>query len=436
MSEASRARTARTARESSRRDISVTARATATEWYASSLAGLNADTAYHENGARHRLTRVAAVREHVVVPFVDLGPTHAPIKAALVAEFSALLDSGTFTNGPAVARFEEAFAACCGRTFGVGVSSGLDALRLALLAGGIEAGDEVILPAHTFVATAEAATQAGGKPVLVDSADVDYCIDPAAVEDAVTARTRFVLPVHLYGQLADMAQLCAVADRHGLDIVEDACQAHGAARDGRQAGGSGRAGAFSFFPAKNLGALGDAGACVTDDPELAEGVRALREHGQRSKGAHSLVGYTARLDTIQAGVLLHKLPLLDQWNDQRRSAARFYSSALSGVGDLRLPPVPAGSDPVWHVFVVRTAQPDALAKFLRERGIASGRHYPTPVHLTAAYAHLGYRRGAFPVAEALADEGLSLPIFPGISARQLEAVVTGVSDYFGARTGL
>jgi dTDP-3-amino-3,4,6-trideoxy-alpha-D-glucose transaminase len=375
---------------------------------------------------------VATVREDLVVPFVDLGQAHAPLKVALLAEVSALLDSGAFTNGPAIDSFEKAFASRCRRRFSVGVSSGLDALRLSLLAGGLEPGDEVILPAHTFVATIEAATQAGGQPVLVDISETDYCVDVAGVEAAVTANTRFLVPVHLYGQLADMTSLDAVARRHDLDILEDACQALGAARDGRWAGGSGRAAAFSFFPAKNLGALGDAGACVTDDLELAEGVRALREHGQRSKGDHSLVGYTARLDTIQAAALLHKLPLLDRWNEQRRCAARFYSAALNGVGDLRLPPVARGSEPVWHLYVVRTAHPEMLAAFLRERGIATGRHYPAPVHLTGAFEHLDYRRGAFPVAEALAEEALSLPIFPGITEQQLGAVATAVSDYFAA----
>ena len=374
-------------------------------------------------------TRAPAARR-LAVPFFDLGPAHEAIRDDLVADFAGLLDSGAFANGPAVAELEEAFASYCGRRLCVGVASGLDALRLALIAGGLEPGDEVIAPAQTFVATIEAIAQAGGTPVLVDVSEADYCIDPAAAEAAVTEATRFLIPVDLYGQAADLSRLEALAERHGLALVEDACQAHGAARDGRRAGGAGLAAAFSFYPAKNLGALGDAGALVTDDARLAERVRSLREHGQRRKYEHEEPGWTSRLDTIHALALLRKLPLLDGWNEQRRRATRFYSEALAGVGDLRLPPVAPGSEPVWHLYVVRTERPDELGAFLRERGVASGRHYPEPIHLTRAYRELGHREGAFPVAEALARECLSLPIFPGIAEAQLEAVADAVREYF------
>ena len=231
------------------------------------------------------------------------------------------------------------------------------------------------------------------------------------------------MPVHLYGQLADMRALRRVADGAGIAIVEDACQAHGATRVGERAGASGVAAAFSFYPGKNLGAAGDAGALVTRDAEVATRVRALREHGQTAKYVHAYEGWTSRLDTIQAIVLSHKLPELETWNDQRRDAAAFYTDALSEVGDLRLPPVAAGSSPVWHLYVVRTSDPDGLATWLRDRGIGAGRHYPEPVHLTDAYARLGHRAGDFPVAEALARECLSLPIFPGMTEQQLAAVV-------------
>src|SRR6266508_5353883 len=237
------------------------------------------------------------------VPFLDLGPLHQELKEGVLAAIGELIDSGEFTNGGQVAEFETAFARFCGVRHCVGVSSGLDALRLGLLAAGTEAGDEVLVPAHTFVATLEAVTQAGGVPVLVDVGETDYAIDVAAAEAAVGPRTRFLLPVHLYGQLADMGGLTELAERAGLRIVEDACQAHGARRDGRAAGASGLAGAFSFYPAKNLGAMGDAGALVTSDEDLAGVARALREHGQRSKYEHEREGYTARLDTIQAIVL-------------------------------------------------------------------------------------------------------------------------------------
>jgi len=240
-----------------------------------------------------------------------------------------------------------------------------------------------------------------------------------------------VLPVHLYGQLADMRRLQEVAAAYGLTIVEDACQAHGAERDGLRAGTAGRAAAFSFYPGKNLGAMGDAGALVTDDDHLAGGVRALREHGQRAKHEHDLEGWTARLDTIQAIVLARKLPRLSEWNTDRRRIAAVYGDGLRGVGDLALPPVPEGSDPVWHLYVVRSADPEALGRFLRTRGIASGRHYPQPPHLSPAWAWLGLGRGAFPVTEALAAELLSLPIYPGMAPAQVQAVVHHVREYFG-----
>jgi dTDP-4-amino-4,6-dideoxygalactose transaminase len=364
------------------------------------------------------------------VPFLDLGPSHAPLKEAVLEEIGELLDSGAFTNGPAVARFEEAFAAYCGVDHCVGVASGLDAIRLGLLATGLEPGDEVIVPAATFVATLEAVTQAGGVPVVADVSDDDYCLDPAAASAATGDRTCALMPVHLYGQMADMHALRALADRRGLTVFEDACQAHGAERQDLRAGAAGGAAAFSFYPGKNLGAAGDAGALVSNDGNIVSRVRALREHGQTAKYVHALEGWTARLDTIQALVLSHKLPLLEGWNEERRAAAAFYEDGLDGIGDLRLPAVAAGSEPVWHLYVVRTADPTALAVFLRERGTGTGRHYPDPVHLTEAYAHLGYRRGDFPVAEALSRECLSLPIFPGIAEAQLAAVVDGVRSYF------
>jgi dTDP-3-amino-3,4,6-trideoxy-alpha-D-glucose transaminase len=378
------------------------------------------------------MTEQRLLRGGTRVPFLDLEHVHEGLKARILADVSDLIDAGAFTNGPQVAELEHAFAAYCGTRECVGLASGLDALRLGLLAAGLEPGDEVIVPALTFVATFEAVAQAGGRPVVVDVSERDYNLDVEAVEAAITPRTRFVLPVHLYGQMADVPGLERVARRHGLEVVEDACQAHGAERDGVRAGARGLAAGFSFYPAKNLGAIGDAGALVTDDEALAERVRALREHGQRRKYEHDLEGYTARLDTIQALVLLHKLPLLGGWNEERRAIAHFYGEALAGVGDLTLPPVPEGSRPVWHLYVVRTAEPERLAAFLAERGVATGRHYPQPPHLSPAYAHLGYQSGDFPVAEALADELLSLPIFPGMSEDQVQTVVNAVSDYFAS----
>lgn len=367
------------------------------------------------------------------VPFVDLGAQHATIGTKLLDEVAELVESGQFVNGPQVAEFETEFAVWCDAMYCVGTASGLDALRLGLIAAGLETGDEVVLPAMTFVATAEAVTQAGGRPVLADISEGDWNLDPDAAAAAASARTRFLLPVHLYGQMADMRALTSLGGKRELLLVEDACQAHGAERDGMRAGTAGVTGAFSFYPAKNLGAMGDAGALVTSNADLADDVRALREHGQRDKYRHDAEGWTARLDTVQAIVLLLKLPLLAGWNEERRRAAAFYDAALQGVGDLVLPPVPAGSSPVWHLYVVRTRDPEALATFLAERGIASGRHYPVPVHLTRAYAHLGCRMGEFPVAEALARECLSLPIFPGIAEAQTALVAEAVREYFASR---
>jgi dTDP-4-amino-4,6-dideoxygalactose transaminase len=359
------------------------------------------------------------------VPFLDLRQLHAPLKVAILAEVDALIDASAFVNGARVVAFEEAFAADCGTRFCVGVSSGLDALRLGLLALGIGRGDEVVVPAMTFAATLEAVTQVGARPVLADVREDDVCLDAARVAAARTAATRAVLPVHLYGQMADL---------RGLDpelvLLEDACQAHGAVRDGVRAGTAGRAAAFSFYPGKNLGAIGDAGALVTDDAGLAATARALREHGQTRKYEHRYDGYTARLDALQAAVLSLKLPHLDGWNASRRDAAALYAELLDGVGDLRLPATPPGSTHVWHLYTIRTADPEALGAFLAERGIGTGRHYPVPMHLLESFAWLGHGPGDFPVAEAVAAETLSLPIFPGIAPEQVAAVADAVAAYF------
>jgi dTDP-3-amino-3,4,6-trideoxy-alpha-D-glucose transaminase len=362
------------------------------------------------------------------VPFADLSPTCDGLKAAILAGIAELIDSGSFTNGPHVPEFENAFAAYCRTEYCVGVASGLDALRLALIAAGLESGDEVIVPALTFVATFEAVTQAGGVPVPVDISEADYCINPAAAEAAIGPRTRFLLPVHLYGQMADMRALERVARRQGLHILEDACQAHGAERAGFRAGAGGFAGAFSFYPSKNLGAMGDAGAITTDDAVIAREIRVLREHGQQSKYEHRREGWTSRLDTIQALVLLHKLRMLDEWNAQRRAAAAFYLDGLTDAGDITPPPIPAESDPVWHLFVIRTSSPTELAEHLLERGIQTGRHYQVPAAISEAYA--GYGFGGFEVAERVARECLSLPLFPGMTEAQLELAVEAVIDFF------
>ena len=366
------------------------------------------------------------------VPLVDLGPSNRAVKQRVLERIAETIDLGDFTNGRAVVEFERALAEHSERRHCVGVSSGLDALRLSLVASGLAPGARVIVPAMTFAATFEAVIQAGGTPVVVDVDDGDYNLDVSKAERAAADGATHMLPVHLYGQMADMRGLSSIAERHNLQIIEDACQAHGARRDGLGAGSSGRAAAFSFYPAKPLGAMGDAGALVTDDEALAGHARALRVHGETRKYFHGYVGYTARLDTIQAIVLLEKLPLLEKWNGQRRAAARFYADALAGLdgAGLRLPIEQAGSDSAWHLYVVRTSNPQQLATFLASRGIQTGRHYPEPPHLMPAYQNLGFGPGDFPVAETLAREGLSLPLYSGISDAQLAWVCEAIEEYF------
>lgn len=364
------------------------------------------------------------------IRFVDLDPTTRPVRDAILRDLATLMDEGQFVNGRPVADFEQLFARSCGLSHCIGLASGLDAIRLALSALGVGPGDEVIVPAMTFVATFEAVAQVGATPVPVDVGDDDFCLAPDAAAAAVTDRTKAVVPVHLYGQMTDMGALGELARRHGLRIVEDAAQAHGATRDGLHAGAGGDAGAFSFYPSKNLGAMGDAGALVTDDGEIDARVRALREHGQTGKYRSDYVGWTSRLDAFQAVVLLHKLPLLEGWNEQRRRAADAYGEALQGTGDVRTPETVAGAVHVWHLYTIRTADPDSLGEHLKAQGIATGRHYPEAPHLSGAFSELGYGPGSFPVAEAIADETLSLPLFPGITEGQIAHVVSAIETFF------
>lgn len=368
--------------------------------------------------------------EAVRVPFADLAPSNQAVKTAILRRVEELIDRNEFGPGPTVSAFEQRFAGYCGAAGCVGVSSGLDALRLALAAAGLRPGDEALVPGLTFIATFEAVSQLGAVPVPVDVTLEDCTLDVEAAEAAVTEATRFVVPVHLYGQLADLDAVDALARRHGLKVVEDAAQAHGARRGGRRAGDRSEAAIYSFYAAKNLGAMGDAGAVISQDLELLERVRVLREHGQREKYVHERLGWTARLDAFQAAVLTEKLELLDRWTEERRAIAGRYLDELAGVGDLVLPGVPAGSEPVWHLFVVTTADPDAMVDGLGERGVQARRHYPHPLHLSPAYRHLGYDCGSLPVTEHLAESSLSLPLFPGMTEAQVGAVCAAVRDYF------
>ncbi|SDR72281.1 DegT/DnrJ/EryC1/StrS family aminotransferase [Agrococcus carbonis] len=352
------------------------------------------------------------------VPFVDLAAQQAEIASEVLPVWRRLLETGGFIGGPEVDAFERELGDYFGVGHVVGVSNGTDALELAMRAVGVGPRDEVIMPANTFIATAEAASRIGAVPVLVDVDDACLLIDPEAVEAAITPRTAAIVPVDLFGQTAPMERIAPIAARHGIPVVEDAAQAQGAAGPAGRAGTLGRVAATSFYPGKNLGAAGDAGAVMTDDPEIARTVRSLGGHGSSVKYVHDRVGMNARLDAVQAAVLRAKLRRLDRWNAMRRTAAGRYAALLGDVDAVRLPAVRTGNDDVWHLYVVRVDDRDRVLAELTEAGIGVGIHYPTPVHLTEAYAWLGYRRGQLPVAEAAADRILSLPMFPHLTEQQ------------------
>ena len=362
------------------------------------------------------------------VPFVDLRIQAVELRAEFDAAFGSILERAAYTMGPELAQFEEAFAAFCGCNYAVGVSSGTDAVTLALIAAGVRPGDEVIVPANTFIATAEAVSHMGATPVFVDCLEGSGLMDPAAVGPAVTPRTTAVVPVHLYGQPVDMDALGEVAAAHSLAVVEDACQAHGATYKGRPVGSLGVTAAFSFYPGKNLGALGDGGAVTTNDPGAAEVVRLYRNHGQENKYTHRVIGYCDRLHNLQAALLLVKLPRLAGWNEARRNAARDYDSALAATHGLTVMQLGDGVQAVYHLYVVMVEDRDGVRQRLGERGVESGIHYPVPLHLQPAYDGLGYRAGDFPVAERRARRILSLPMFPEIDTAQRAHVVAALEQ--------
>ncbi|GAA1291425.1 DegT/DnrJ/EryC1/StrS family aminotransferase [Pseudonocardia aurantiaca] len=361
------------------------------------------------------------------VPLLDLASAHAEVAAEIAAGWADVLARTAFVGGPHVATFEKDYAEWSGIRHCIGVGNGTDALELALRALGVGAGDECILPANTFIATAEAVARAGATPVLVDCHADTALIDVDAVAAAVTDRTRAVLPVHLYGQTAPIEQLRAVLPE-GVAIVEDAAQSQGARRHGVPAGKLGDIAATSFYPGKNLGAYGDAGAVLTDRDDLAEAVRMLREHGSPRKYEHTVLGFNSRLDSLQAVVLSAKLRRLDGWNAARRRAAARYGELLADVDGVIAPVVAEGNEPVWHLYVVRVADRGRVLKELHAAGIGAGIHYPVAIHRTDAFAHLGYGPGAFPVAEELADEIISLPMFPEITPEQQERVVSVLAE--------
>lgn len=361
------------------------------------------------------------------VPFVDLQTQHRTIRAEAMAAVGSVVERGDFILGDAVERFESEFAAYCGAAQAVGVDSGTSALELALRAIGVNEGDEVVTAANTFIATALAISYTGATPVLVDVDPVTYTLNPELLERAITSRTRAIIPVHLYGQPADMDAILEIARRHGLPVLEDACQAHGARYRGQRVGSMGDAAAFSFYPAKNLGAWGDGGAVVTNDDKLAEKIRLMRNYGSRERYQHLVRGYNRRLDTLQAALLRIKLPHLDAWNAARRAHATAYRRLLASLLDT-LPVEADGREAVYHLFVVRVPDRDRLRERLRASGIATGVHYPVPIHVQPAYRDLGYAPGSFPVTEQAADELLSLPMFPELKLAQITHVANVLAD--------
>jgi dTDP-3-amino-3,4,6-trideoxy-alpha-D-glucose transaminase len=367
------------------------------------------------------------------IPFVDLVAQYESIKPEIDAAIEMTLKHSAFILGPAVEKFESEFAEYVGTHHAIGVGSGFDALRLALAALDIGPGDEVIVPANTFIATAMAVSAVGARPVLVDCNPTTFNVHVEAVEAAITQSTRAAIPVHLTGQPADMEPLRRIADRHRLKVIEDAAQAHGALYGQRRCGSLGDAACFSFYPGKNLGAYGDAGMVTTNDAAVADRIRELRNYGQRSKNEHVVQGGNSRLDGLQAAILGAKLPHLDEWNEARRRHAALYRELLAGVGDLELQQELPQSAHVYHLFVITTAERDSLRRYLTEAGIQTGIHYPVPIHLQPAYQDLGHKRSAFADAERLAGRVLSLPIYPELKDEQVARVADCIAAFFRLR---
>lgn len=364
------------------------------------------------------------------IPFLDLRAINLRDVAAYQEALLRVLDSGWLILGNEVAAFEANFAEYCGSAHCLGVGNGLDALYLVLKAWGIGAGDEVLVPSNTYIATWLAVTYTGARPVPVEPVEATYNLDASRLEAAITARTRAIIAVHLYGQMADMTTISAVARRYGLKLLEDAAQAHGARWDGMPAGALSDAVAYSFYPGKNLGALGDGGAVTTDDPELADRIAMLRNYGSHRKYENPIIGHNSRLDELQAAFLSARLTRLNADNMRRDAIARRYSAGLAAIPGLALPTVAGPADAVWHVYVVRTAFRDALQAFLLERGIGTLIHYPIPPHLQKAYVGLGYNEGSLPISETMHREVLSLPIGPTMTDEEVDATIEAIVQFF------
>jgi dTDP-4-amino-4,6-dideoxygalactose transaminase len=364
------------------------------------------------------------------VPFLDLKAQYLSIKDEIGTALQNVLNNTAFAGGHFVDKFEKEFASFCQSSFSVGVGSGTEALWMTLLALRIKRGDEVITTPNTFIATAEAIIYSGAKPVFVDVDEQTYNMDPGALEDAITSATKAVIPVHLYGQTADMDAIIKIARKHGLFVIEDACQAHGAEYKGRRAGSIGDAGCFSFYPGKNLGAYGEAGAVTTNNQKLAMNIQMLRDHGQRKKYHHDLVGWNARMDGFQGAVLSVKLKYINTWNKARRKNAQIYNILLSDLDGVVTPAEAAWAKHIYHIYAVRAQSRDTLINNLSEKGVYCGIHYPVPIHLQDACRFLGYKKGDFPIAEKRANELISLPMFPELSQTQMEKVVDEIKAFY------
>jgi dTDP-4-amino-4,6-dideoxygalactose transaminase len=361
------------------------------------------------------------------IPLVDLKTQFYSVKNDVYTAWDEVFNAMQLFLGPNVRAFESEFAAYCGVKYAIGVSDGTEALFLALRAAGITAGDEVISVSHTFIATGEAILLSGAKPVFVDIDPQTYLMDVDQIESKITSKTRVILPVHLYGQTADMDPIMEIANRHGLVVIEDACQAHGADYKGRKAGSIGTAAGFSFYFTKNLGAYGEGGMITTNDAELARRVRMLRDHGSEKRYFHEMIGVNGRLDELQAAVLRIKLKHLDEWNEQRRRNAAYYKNALKDL-DVVTPVEALENRHVYHLYVIRTQQRDSLRTYLNELGIGTGIHYPVPIHLQRACANLGYLPGSLPVTERIVNEILSLPMYPELNDEQIELVSNSIHE--------
>ncbi len=365
-----------------------------------------------------------------MIPFLDLKSPYLELKEELDAAYRRVMESGWYILGKEVEAFESEFATYCEAKHCIGVANGLDALHLIVRAYGIGTGDEVIVPSNTYIATWLAVTHAGATPVPVEPDIRTYNIDPAKIEQAITAKTKAIMVVHLYGQPADMDPIIEIAKKHNLKVIEDSAQAHGARYKGRRTGSLGDSAGFSFYPGKNLGAFGDGGAVTTNNCKLASSIKVLRNYGSELKYHNSVIGFNSRLDELQAALLRVKLKKLDEWNDRRKVLANTYLNELSSQVELVLPYVPDWADPVWHLFVVRNAQRDKLQKNLLDSGIGTMIHYPIPPHLQEAYSMLNFKDVSYPIAELMHRQVLSLPIGPHLTEKQLDKVLSDVVRYF------